>query len=76
MVKTCGMQHNLKDKSCWQKNKCVTADLCSSADGRSVHFLSLGHFEVKDLLLSANADMEKGVKHGDMAVLHLKIDFP
>lgn len=42
----------------------------------SIHFLTVGCFEVNDLLLGASADMEKRVKHGDMAVLHLKIDFP
>lgn len=38
--------------------------------------LTVGWFEVKDLLLGTSADMEKTVKHGDMAVLHLKIAFP
>lgn len=47
-----------------------------AADARSIHFLTVGCFEVKDLLLGASADMEKRVKHGDMAVLHLKIAFP
>lgn len=38
--------------------------------------LTVGWFEVKDLLLGTSAHMEKTVKHGDMAVLHLKIAFP